>query len=119
MPNNLNPEVVSKAAAKIVRIWSVNPDFKIKDVTFEQYQAQEARLDQLLTTIKEKEDELTPLRNERDDLSRALNENSTRARSGIKGYFGDDSSEYELAGGTRASERKRAGARKKVATTAK
>jgi hypothetical protein len=30
-----------------------------------------------------------------------------RARTGIKGYFGEDSNQYELAGGTRASQRKR------------
>jgi hypothetical protein len=29
-----------------------------------------------------------------------------RARSGIKGFYGDDSTEYEIAGGTRASDRK-------------
>ena len=32
-----------------------------------------------------------------------------RSRSGIKGYFGENSTEYEIAGGTRASERKKTG----------
>ena len=32
---------------------------------------------------------------------------TTRARSGIRGFFGPDSDEYEQAGGTRTSERKK------------
>ena len=64
--------------------------------------------------LKAKDDEITPLRNERDDLATKLNGYCTRARSGIKGYFGDNSTEYELAGGTRASERKKGGPKGKT-----
>jgi queuine/archaeosine tRNA-ribosyltransferase len=110
---------VASSAADILKLWTVNPDFKIKDLTQEQYQDQQVRLARLLSDIKAKEDELTPLRNERDDLMKKLNENTTRARSGIKGYFGADSSEYELAGGTRSSERKKPAARAKAVAAVK
>ncbi len=33
--------------------------------------------------------------------------NVKRVRSAVKGIYGDDSSEYEMVGGTRKSERKR------------
>lgn len=86
----MTADSIAKAAEEIVKIWIKNPDFEIK----------------------------TPLRNERDDLKNILNDLTTQARSGIKGYFGADSTEYELAGGTRKSERKKAGPRKKTVATA-
>ena len=64
-------------------------------------------LDETLDKIAQKELELTPLRNDRDALAEALNDICVRARAGIKGYFGTDSSEYEQVGGTRSSERKK------------
>ena len=71
------------------------------------FQANATTLDTVLEDIAAKELELTPLRNQRDDLALQLNEVCTRARSGMKGYFGPNSSQYEQAGGTRASERKK------------
>jgi len=114
MSTKTNPEIVTNESDKIAKVWGVNPDFKIKGMTLEQYQAQRDRLTRVMGVIKENEDALTSLRNERDDLSIQLNENTTRARAGIKGYFGADSNEYELAGGTRASERKKASPKAKA-----
>jgi len=61
--------------------------------------------------LKEKiirlEAELIQLRNERDAACIEIWQQVKRVRAGIKGMYGDDSSEYELAGGTRLSERKR------------
>jgi hypothetical protein len=54
-------------------------------------------------------------RNQRDELTLKLNGACTRTRSGIKGYFGENSTEYEIAGGIRASERKKTGPRSKPA----
>jgi hypothetical protein len=54
------------------------------------------------------ENQLTEVRNRRDELYLAAWEKVKRMRAGIKGTYGDDSSEYELVGGTRRSERKRA-----------
>ena len=47
------------------------------------------------------------IRNDRDGLAIELKYMCVRVRVGMKGYFGADSSEYEQAGGTRASERKK------------
>ena len=90
----------------MIRLWTANPEMKLKDVTLEQFQAEAARFDPLLATIAAKEDELTPLRNDRDDLIASLSDVVVRFRSGVRGFFGGDSTEYELAGGTRSSERK-------------
>ena len=118
MPTYSNPADVVADADNILKVWSVNAEFKLKDVTLGQFQQDRDDLANLLAELKRKDDEMTPLRNRRDDLTAKINSACTRARSGIKGYFGEDSTEYELAGGTRASERKKTGPRTKPATPA-
>jgi hypothetical protein len=49
---------------------------------------------------------LTDLRNQRDASNREIWTMVKRVRSGIKPFFGDDSSQYEMVGGTRVSDRK-------------
>jgi hypothetical protein len=52
--------------------------------------------------------ERTRLVNEKGDKAEELSDYLVRVRAAVKGIFGDDSSEYEMVGGTRASERKKA-----------
>ena len=64
-----------------------------------------------LQTISAKVDsvkaQLTKLVNEKGDSSKSLSSFITKAKLAIKVEFGPDSSEYEMAGGVRASERKK------------
>jgi hypothetical protein len=57
--------------------------------------------------VEAKRTELTAVINDRDSLATELKELCTRARSGFRATYGPDSTEYEQAGGKRASERKR------------
>jgi hypothetical protein len=52
------------------------------------------------------EAQLTNLRNQRDTLYTELWDKLKRVRNGVKANYGDDSSQYEMVGGTRRSERK-------------
>ena len=52
------------------------------------------------------EAQLTDARNKRDALYDGLWQKLIRVRVGAKATFGDDSSQYELFGGTRRSDRK-------------
>ena len=52
------------------------------------------------------EKQLTEMRNQRDSLYQTTWDRVKRARASIKGLFGDDSTQYELVGGTRLSDRK-------------
>jgi hypothetical protein len=61
--------------------------------------------------------QITELRNKRDQRLIGIWENVKRARYTVKGTYGDDSSEYELMGGKRMSERKRS-LRKQAASVA-
>ena len=57
--------------------------------------------------IAERGAQVDELMIKRNDSAKVLNGLNTRALSAIRGIFGPDSSEYEQAGGTRASERKK------------
>jgi hypothetical protein len=61
---------------------------------------------EMQSEISRVDTQLTNLRNQRDDLFSDAWDMVKRARAGIKATFGDDSSEYELVGGTRMSDRK-------------
>ena len=52
------------------------------------------------------EAQLVARRNLRDDIYSAAWDKIKRVRAGVKANYGDDSSEFELIGGTRRSERK-------------
>jgi len=97
---------VIKEANRITQIWDENPGFQLGTITLADVYATIERLTQLDDHIRNLRSDLVGEINRRDDTARALNEIVVRARSGIRGHFGPDSSEYEQAGGTRASERK-------------
>ena len=93
-------------ANRILFVWRENPDFQLGTITPAGVEATIERLTQLDDDIRSLRIDLTAKLNQRDDTARALNEIVVRARSGIRGNFGPDSSQYEQAGGTRTSERK-------------
>ncbi|MFT3870454.1 MAG: hypothetical protein QM715_18550 [Nibricoccus sp.] len=102
--------------AKALRVWQANPEMKLKNLTVKEFQAQYDRMGELEPDIEALEEKLTPLRNERDALADSMSKNTTRVRGGIRSYFGEDSDEYELAGGTRTSERRKSGPKKSKGT---
>ena len=61
-----------------------------------------------ITTL---EAQLTDLRNKREALNVSLWDKVKRIRAGIKAAYGDDSSQFEMIGGTRLSDRKPRGRR--------
>jgi hypothetical protein len=94
-------------AERILRVWAENPTFTIGELT-------QARFQALLDELRDKRNQtetlrtqLTALVNETNEKGNALSDAVTRALSGVRAVFGPDSSQYEQAGGTRRSERKR------------
>jgi hypothetical protein len=61
--------------------------------------------------------QLTDEFNQRVTANTALWDMVKRIRGGIKAAYGDDSSQYEMAGGTRISERKKGGRKKATPST--
>ena len=115
MPTIHAPDNVRDQAKPIIKIFQATADLKIKvekkDFTAADLAALEAEVKSADDLVEAKRAELTPLLNARNDKAARLNAVLVQARKAIAGYFGEDSDEYELAGGTRKSERKSPGRR--------
>jgi hypothetical protein len=116
MATRYPPDAVLADANRIIDTWSANADFKLGTVTLESFIAARDAAAAADATVESKRTELSGLMNDRDDKATALHDLVTRARSGFRAAYGPDSSQYEQAGGTRASERKPAIRRPKPAT---
>jgi len=105
-------------ALDVKAAWEAVPDFKIGDITLNDfvaaYNAADAlHQDHVKTTVTR-----TGVKANRDDKFRKLDELITRFRSTIRGVYGPDSPLYEQAGGTRTSARKSPGHKAETAAVA-
>ena len=101
------PQDVIEQAKLIADAWGqINPELTFGELT-------QAGLKEQLTSVAPIEDQimslettLTNLRNERDAIYETIWDQAKRARMGIRMVYGDYSSQYEMVGGTRYSDRK-------------
>ena len=101
-------------AQRMMDTWAANPTFSLGAMTLTDFQAALTKFRQADTVVESKRTELKGLMDDRDDKATVLNDLVTRARSGFRAVYGADSAQYEQAGGTRKSERKRPGRKVKV-----
>ena len=102
-----SPTDILKQLNKVVIAWDmIDPNLKIGSLTLAEYQAMLDRGETIRAEIRQAEARLTDLRNQRDEVFNQSWNISVRLRQLIKGIYGDDSSQYEMVGGTRRSERK-------------
>ena len=92
---------------QICKVWTDNSDFKMGDVTLAKFTTACGALRDAHNEVEAKKLELTAFINEREALAVAVQELIVRARSGFKSVYGLDSTQYQQAGGTRKSDRKR------------
>lgn len=100
-------DTVLAEAEQIARVWADNPNFVLGDLTLVQFQAMITDLRNLRSTTETLRTQLTAAINAANSKALAVTDAVTRARSGFRAFFGPDSTQYEQAGGTRRSERKR------------
>jgi hypothetical protein len=93
-------------AERLIRVWTENPKLSLGDVTRESFQAQVSGFKSNRAINEELRMQLTRGINEVNDEAGEIQSINTRALSGARAQFGQDSSQYEQLGGTRASERK-------------
>ena len=98
--------IVLRHAQKISEVWTANPTFILNDITQKSFGDLQAAAAQLSETVQSRRIELQGLINQRDDVVEELQVAITRARSGVRAFFGPKSSQYDQAGGKRSSERK-------------
>ena len=101
------PNDVSQEAKNVLEGWKqISPPIVINEITPEGLETNLQALASDLSQMASLEAQLTDLRNHRDALSTTIWDQVKRVRAGVKANFGDDSSQYEMVGGTRLSERK-------------
>ena len=104
----LYPTNTLQQAQDILIAWEyIDPALQIGPLCSEALAANIEKVKALREKMIQKQVELIEIRNERDQTCLATWDQVKRVRSGIKGLYGDDSSEYEIAGGMRLSEKKR------------
>src|ERR1017187_2117747 len=90
---NYTQQKVKDQAHNILKVWKANREFRMQDTKFEDFDKVTAEFDELLKKIDTRSRELNELRTAREKLASKLSLLNTRARSGMRGYFGPQSSE--------------------------
>ena len=111
MATKVSAEQALTDSKGISKVWKANPTLTLgKDdekVALKDYQASVKAVSDFNDEISDVRTQLTGLINSRDAAAATLSGYNTRALSAIRGVYGPDSTEYEQAGGTRTSERKK------------
>ncbi len=107
MGKKLYPTDTLDQAVDILAAWDqIDPALKLGTFTSASLSSDIERVRALQIKISLLLIELSDVRNQRDLACITIWDKVKRARSNIKGIYGDDSMEYKFAGGTRLSERK-------------
>jgi hypothetical protein len=107
MPGKPYPTDVLEQAQSVLDAWNqIADNLTYGTVTNATLAADIAQAAPILSQMNTLEAQLTSLRNQRDTLYEGMWDKVKRVRNGVKANYGDDSSEYEMIGGTRTSERK-------------
>jgi hypothetical protein len=114
MPTKYPFDTVIADSEQIARVWAENPDFALGEVTLPKLQTKIKDAHQKRDQIETLRTQLTALSNDLSEQTAELAGITTRARSGFRAFYGPDSNQYEQAGGTRASDRKRTSNKKKL-----
>ncbi len=105
---NRYPTDITEETQAVLEAWrEIDPALQIGGLALTTLEAELAQAMTLYVQIDSLEARFTDLRNQRDALGAELWDKVKRVRTGVKSIFGDDSSQYEMMGGTRMSERKR------------
>ena len=92
---------------QIARVWADNPTFTLGEITLQSLQTKIAEARQKREQSEELRMQMTALTNELNIRAADLAAIKTRALSGYRAVYGPNSTQYEQAGGTPTSERKR------------
>jgi hypothetical protein len=109
------PTDVQDQAVVINAAWEkIDPTIKLGPFTLADFKAVLSNAQTIEKDLVSLETQITDVRNKRDAANKTLWDGVKRIRKGANSTFGDDSSEYEMMGGTRSSERKRPARKPKI-----
>jgi hypothetical protein len=110
-PKAYPSDILSQATAVLAACKQINPQLQAGGQTQAIFAETLAQTQAIREQINALELQLTDLRNQRDERMLTIWDTIKRMRATVKGTYGDDSSEYELVGGKRLSDRKKGGRR--------
>jgi hypothetical protein len=99
-------DTLKQAQSLLAALDQIDPSLAIGPVSSAALLAEVDSARALKEEITRLQIKLVDLRNQRDELCLGIWDMVKRGPSGIKGFYGDDSTEYAIAGGTRSSDRK-------------
>jgi hypothetical protein len=100
--------VVEKARQRLTALTSIDPELDLgNNLTVSAYQAQVAAAQEKLDIYNTLLSQVDDAYNAFQVSEKALRDLSERMMAGVASKYGKDSSQYEMAGGVRKSERKR------------
>lgn len=101
------PTDIAQQARSVLEAWrQMSLPATIGEITPAVLEQELQALSPIQTDLDSLDAQLTDLRNRRDALGAKIWDHLKRIRGGVKANYGDDSSQYEMVGGTRKSERK-------------
>jgi hypothetical protein len=107
MTKKAYPSDLIEQAQEVLTGWSqITPLPTLGTMTTATFTADIAAVTTIESQIAALEKQLTDKRTQRDSQCKSLWDKTKRAKSTVKGTYGDDSSQYKLIGGTRLSDRK-------------
>ncbi len=107
MSRKISPTDTIEQAEVVLEAWkNIDPALQLGGMALAALEGETTQVRALYAQISSLETQLIDLRNQRDSLTLSVWDRLKRVRTGVKSLFGDDSSQYEMVGGTRISERK-------------
>ena len=106
MPGKPPANILTQAQSTLTAWNQINDGIHMGTVTPDSMSTEIMQATQVLSQLNALEVQITDLRNQRDALYLSLWDKVKRVRGGVKANYGDDSSQYEMVGGTRLSDRK-------------
>jgi hypothetical protein len=103
---NYPTNILAQARALADALKTIDPDFQVAELTNAALETDLEKTAAIQSNLNSLEIQITNQRNQRDAAYGELWQKVKRMRAGVKAIYGDDSSQYEMAGGTRLSERK-------------
>jgi hypothetical protein len=103
---NYPPNILAQARTLAAALNTIDPAFQVGEVSNAGLEEELKKSIEIQNTLNNLEIQMTDQRNQRDAAYGELWKKVKRLRMGVKAIYGDDSSQYEMVGGTRLSERK-------------
>lgn len=107
MPTKYSTDTVLGECERIARVWAENPAFALGEVTLQSFQTLISGAREQRGHVEDLRMQLTGASSDLGAKTAALASIRTRALSGFRATYGPNSKQYEQAGGTPQSERRR------------